>query len=149
MLKTEFSPIYALFIFHSVYFLFSFNSLHKQYFPLLLYKPEGHFDLFFFIIFILIEFSQLNVQMRFCFSWQKIHLYSFIHNSYSLSLSTHTPPYPLNRKFHSLESANSMIKALQTFPKVFTQAEKILHCFVNTNTDLGQNTILLVLCTVQ
>lgn len=33
MLKTEFLPIYALFIFHSVYFLFSFNSLHKQYFP--------------------------------------------------------------------------------------------------------------------
>lgn len=47
----------------------------------LLYKPEDHFD-FFFIIFILIEFSQWNVEMILLFVTEN----SFI---FSLSLSPH------------------------------------------------------------
>ena len=64
-----------------------------------------------FIIFILIELSQLNnVQMIFCVR-QNIH---------------HPPPPPAfpETKFPDLESANGVIHALQRFPKVFTHAEK-------------------------
>lgn len=127
----------------SQYFLFSFNFLHHgniSSFPLFAIQGWRSFWSA-FIIFILIEFFQLNVQV----------IFFFITEILPTCLPSHPPlclsPTP-KTKFPGLESANGVINALQRFPKVFTHAERFCFIFRLPVRTQGQSTTL-VLCTMQ